>query len=157
MTDDEEEEAERREIHHRSGVWAIVTRQPPAIGEVFTVPYPFSRDTWLSHHNGDEGPASNEVPTWKPGPRNQEIQTSASRAGYDSPDVVSVADAMGGQIITVVGVYRPRHFPTRVFYTRQWRDPDGKVFGKTNCRMTTATAFRTLTQGYRHEFELIRP
>ena len=117
----------------------------PAVGEVFTVPYPFVQDTWVEHYDGEDGPETDEVPTWKPGVRSESV------------DVGMEADAIGAQILTVVGVYRPGHFPTRVFYSRQWRDPDGKVFGKAKLRITTVPAFVGLTRGYRHPFELRKP
>lgn len=125
----------------------------PAIGEVFTVPHPFVRDTWTKHDEDQDGITSHDVPTWRPGTR-VEIRHSPIWTGEDVPDPTDVADAMGAQIVTVVGVYRPGRFPTRVFYERQWRDPDGKHFGKRKCRMTTVNAFRTLTSGYRVPFEL---
>lgn len=74
----------------------------------------------------------------------------------EPPDIEAVADAMGAQVITVVSVHRPGRFPTRVFYTRQWRDPDGKLFGKGNLRVLSIHHFRTLTRGYRHEFRLVQ-
>lgn len=121
----------------------------PAIGQVFEVPYPFVQDTWVEHYVGEDGPTTDEVPTWKPGPRN-EMRT----APYGEEYYPSVADAMGTQVLTVVGIYRPGRFPTRVFFTRQWRDPDGKVFGKLKCRIATLAAFAALTQGYRFPFEM---
>ena len=33
-------------------------------------------------------------------------------------------------------------------------DPDGKAFGKDCCRVTTIHAFRSLVNGFRHEFRL---
>lgn len=114
-------------------------------GECFEVPYPFVRDTYVSHQDDEEGPSSIEVPTWKPGVRFED-------EGYG--DVEAYADAMGAQLLTVVSVHKPGRFPTRVFYTRQWRDPDGAVWGKGKLRMTTLPAFTTLRGGYRHRYEL---
>lgn len=121
---------------------------------MFVVPYPFSRDTWREHDSDLEGVGGIEVPTWKPGPHYENRETAWSRRGEEAPDVVSVADGMGAQVITVVGVYRPGRFPTRVFYTRQWRDPDGKLFGKSGCHSLTVAPFSALVGGYRHPFEL---
>ncbi len=123
----------------------------PAIGEVFTVPYPFVQDTWVEHYDGEDGPETDEVPTWKPGVRNESVDVGNE---YSQVEHYMEADAIGAQILTVVGIYRPGHFPTRVFYSRQWRDPDGKLFGKSKLRITTVPAFVALTHGYRHPFEL---
>lgn len=122
----------------------------PEIGSVFHVPYPFIRDTWVEHYDGEDGPMTDEIPTWQPGVRAESCDVGND---YSHVERWAEADAMGSQIITVVGVYRPGRFPTRVFFTRRWRDPDGKVFGKTKCRITTVSAFATLIQGYRHPFE----
>lgn len=129
----------------------MVKHQPPAIGDVFTVAYPFCEDTWTEHYDGDDGPAVDEIPTWKPG-----VRPEASDVGneYSHIERWNEADAMGAQILTVVGVYKPGRYPTRVFYSRQWRDPDGKLFGKAKLRMTTVAAFADLVRGYRHPFEL---
>lgn len=125
----------------------------PAIGEVFTVPHPFVRDTWHGLDMDEAGIREHAVPTWRPGTRAEE--SADPNAYYGEQSVVNVADAMGAQELTVVGVYRPGRFPTRVFYTRQWRDPDGKSFGKTKCRISTVPAFRAIVAGYRVPFEMI--
>ena len=125
----------------------------PAIGEVFNVSYPFCRETRIEQYADSDGMGEIKVPTWRPGVRN--VVTDIGNE-YSHKDHYLEADAVGAQLLTVVGVYRPGRFPTRVFYTRQWRDPEGRVFGKTKCRITTVPAFRGLTRGYRHPFELAR-
>ena len=50
----------------------------------------------------------------------------------------------------MVSTHKPGAFPTRVFYTRKWIDPQGKTFGKDALRVTTLGYFRTLTKGYRY-------
>ena len=126
----------------------------PAIGEVFRVPHPFVRETFTDYTLDEDGVGAQELPTWSPGLRS-ENRHSAVWTGEDVPVPTAVADALGAQVLTVVGVYRPGRFPTRVFYERQWVDPDGKVFGKRNCRVTTVPAFRRIVGGYRVEFELV--
>lgn len=123
----------------------------PEIGCVFEVPYPFVQDTWTDHYDGEDGPEVDEVPTWKPGTRQESCDVGND---YSQIDHWSEADGMGVQVLTVVGVYKPGRYPTRVFYSRQWRDPDGKVFGKMKLRQTTVSAFAALTRGYRHPFEM---
>ncbi len=109
----------------------------PQDGEVFQHSYPFVRTTHTEWD--DEGSA--EVPTWKPG---------VSREGEGT----AYADGIGGQIVTVISTHKPGRYPMRVFFTRKWRDPSGKVFGKTACRVLSLQAFRTLVGGFRHPFEL---
>jgi hypothetical protein len=81
-----------------------------------------------------------EVPTWVPGWRYEDCGPE---------DVEEVWDGEGEQLRTIVSIHKPGRYPTRVFYTRQWRDPDGKVFGKPPLRMTTMQAFRTWLSGDR--------
>ena len=119
-------------------------RKIPQAGEVYEFAYPFSRDT----HTEQDEEGFYQVPTWKPGPRKVEIR------GHGDIDLENVADAMGRQQITIVGTFRPGKFPLRVFYTRKWIDPDGKVFGKSACRITTIHGFRSLVNGFRHEFKM---
>ncbi len=115
----------------------------PESGEVYEVAYPFVRET---HIVWDED-GSAEVPTWRPGTRNECRPPTGE-------DVDTFADGMGKQSITIIGTFKPGRFPLRVFYTRKWTDPDGKVFGKDCCRITTIHAFRSLVNGYRHRFEM---
>lgn len=144
-TRDGEEEKERREVHSAPDVWAVVkVRSPlPEIGRVFEVPYPYVKDTWVEYYGTDE---TDEVPTWKPGVRQEAMR--------GDEETYAVADGMGAQVVTVVGIYKPGRYPTRVFYSRQWRDPDGKLFGRAKCRSLIGSAFARLVQGYRYPFEL---
>lgn len=64
------------------------------------------------------------------------------------------ADAMGTMVLTEVSRHKPGKYPERVFYVRQFVDPDGTRFGKTNLRMTTAQRFKTLCAGYSHEYQI---
>lgn len=116
---------------------------PLAAGEVFEVPYPFIRDTYIDHVRGDDGNWREvKVPSWAPG---------TNPAAYDE----AVADGMGAMILSVVSTCQmPGRYPDRVFYTRQWRTPDGKVFGKAGLRVATDTKFRALVAGFRFAFEL---
>lgn len=126
-----------------------MNKAPIAVGEVFEVPYPFVRDTYHGIEQDEEGEGWHEValPSWKPGTRSE-------YTGAPDGDTGSVADAMGAQILTVISLHRPGKYPERVFFTRQWRDPDGKVWGKTKLRITTRGAFSALCAGYRHSFDL---
>ena len=48
----------------------------------------------------------------------------------------------------VVAAFKPGRFPTRIFFTRSFTDPDGKTFGKGALRISTLDKFRRLTRGY---------
>jgi hypothetical protein len=115
-------------------------------GAVFTVPYPYFREEVdLPPEGPNEGPVTNI--TWRPGVRWVLV--------YD--DFEAEAEGIGAMLLTVIDVHKPGRFPARVFFTRQWRDPDGKLFGKGALRITTVPAFLRRTKGYMHEFELVAP
>lgn len=119
---------------------------PPAVGEIFESVYPFHRATFGKWDGDESGEGYVEgIPTWTPGCRHAE---------RGEGDIQNVADAFGRVVLTVVSLHKPGKYPTRVFFTRTWVNPDGKAFGKTTCRITTVPTFRLLTQGYRHEFVL---
>ncbi len=110
----------------------------PAVGDVIDIPYPFVRETVSLPSDDSEGPISYEAETWRPG----------TRPGAHE----MCADGMGKQLLWVISVHKPGTFPTRVFYTRQWRDPDGRQFGKGGLRVLSIGAFRALCRGFRHPF-----
>lgn len=117
------------------------TNPLPESGVVFQFSYPFVRDIYCEQD--EEGTA--ESPTWTPGVRMEDRSSGKCAA---------LADGIGQQIVTVVSTFKPGKFAVRVFYTRQWRDPSGKLFGKSNLRILSYSAFTGLVKGYRHEFEL---
>ena len=109
--------------------------------EMFGADYPFVREVvglW-------DGEGYSRTVSWKPGVR--WVQTS-----IDDSD--AVADGIGKIILIVVSVHKPGRFPARIFFERQWINPDGKPFGKGGCRVTTVAAFKRLTRGYRHPYRL---
>ncbi|MDR7092287.1 hypothetical protein [Hydrogenophaga laconesensis] len=113
-------------------------------GAVFTVPYPYFREEVdLPPEDAQSGPIT--AITWRPGVR--WVQR------YDDSD--AEAEGMGAMLLTVIDVHKPGRFPARVFFTRQWQDPDGKLFGKGGLRITTVPAFLRRAKGYMHEFELV--
>src|SRR5690348_9080752 len=90
-------------------------------GDVYWTPHPFVWEVG-SKPGGDEGgPFTDYFLTWRPGLRGELIYPD---------DGEEVADGMGHQVLTVVSIHRPGKFPPRVFYTRRWRDPQGREFGK---------------------------
>lgn len=118
-------------------------------GQVIEVSgYPFVRTVF----NGSE---------WD-GERLVEYQSEGWRPGCDTDrdypfgSINYFADATGEMILTVVSVHKPGRFPDRVFYTRQWRDPDGKAFGDNKkLRVMSSASFAKLCRGYRHSFEVV--
>jgi hypothetical protein len=62
-----------------------------------------------------------------------------------------VYDGLGKQLLSIVSIHKPGRYPERVFYTRQWVDPDGKVFGKHGLKVAVAWRFKQLASGYRHD------
>lgn len=112
-----------------------------AKGQSHVVEYPFSRDQY-DEYDGEEVVTA---PTWRPG-----VMFDTDNYG----NTETFADALGAMVLRVVDVFKPGHYPERVFYTRQWRDPDGKLFGKPKLRITTAQNFKVLLRGYRHPFDL---
>ena len=116
-----------------------------AIGQVIEVRnYPFVREQFITHELdgqsfSDEG--------WRPG--------CIAEADWPYGEASFYADEVGSMILTVVSLHKPGRYPVRVFFTRQWRDPDGKVFGSKKLRVATKQTFDRLTKGYRHDFETV--
>lgn len=117
------------------------------IGKTYSVRYPFVlEDVELPP---DEPEAWDKPPvmtkSWRPGVEFEQ---------EDEGQAYGVAEAVGEMLLTVIDVHKPGRFPTRVFYTRQWKDPNGRVFGKGGLRITTLDAFRRRMRGYMHEYWL---
>ena len=108
---------------------------------MFEVPHPFVKEEYSDFD--DDKP----IVSWRWRPGTRMVQSSTGHEYYE-------ADAVGMQILTVVGVGEPHGFAKRVFYTRRWRDPDGTEFGNKGCRVTALSAFRRLTHGYRYSVEM---
>jgi hypothetical protein len=121
-----------------------VTPTTPLLpGSTFEIAYPFVQETvWLSD---DEGP-SVPVLSWRPG---------TLRRGVSHADEWHQAEGMGTQLLTVISTHRPGgRYQERVFYTQQWRSPDGKVFGKRTLRVCGVRKFRGLLHGFRFPYSL---
>lgn len=107
------------------------------------VPFPFVREE--AQVIGEDGPE--DVMSWRPGT----VEIPQPPYGEYSD---SVADGIGRMLLTEVSRHKPGRYPERVFYVRQWIDPDGNQFGKTNLRITTAAVFKRLSAGYMHEYKM---
>ncbi len=116
-------------------------------GATLLVPYPFVRQvvTLLN----EEGCEREEL-SWRPG-----AAAVDDGAGFYEDQPAFIADAMGARLLTVISTHKPgARYPERVFYTQQWRDPDGKQFGKGGLRIATRPQFARMLRGYRYEFEI---
>lgn len=114
---------------------------PIEVGRTYVVRYPFVRSEVELPLNDPEATEIVTVKGWRPG-------VDFVQYGDDHD---ACADAFGEMLLTVVSLHKPGRFPVRVFYTRQWKDPDGKVFGKGALRIATQEKFRRISKGYRHE------
>lgn len=103
----------------------------------FTTSYPFVRSTYF---DGDD-----LIPTWRPGVRFELLPDEGEE---------SVADGVGEMHLHVVSTHKPGRYPERVFYIRQWRDPDGHVFGSPSLKIASIHKFRRLTAGYAFPYRL---
>jgi hypothetical protein len=116
-----------------------------AAGMTFRAPYPFTREDYRGFD--EDGPY--ETKSWMPGARFEPVYIAP-----DDCDHEYVADGSGEIILTVVSVHKPGRYPTRVFFTRQWKPPTGQQFGKNACRCVTIEKFRRLAKGYRFPFSV---
>lgn len=110
------------------------------------VRYPFVKTKFMNFMDvgADESPTEEE--SWRPG---------CDSDVDDHGNVTWSCEGHGEMLLEVVGEFKPGRFPARVFYVRQWKDPDGKVFGKCKLRMTTRASFDRMLKGYRHNYEEI--
>lgn len=106
-------------------------------GTIFKVKYPFT----LAHGFKIEEDGPVDFPSWKPGTEEIPVQPDTSETVYHG---------VGSMVLTVVATFKPPKWPTRIFYTRQWIDPQGRTFGKNNLRITTLGNFNRMKQGYRY-------
>jgi hypothetical protein len=80
------------------------------------------------------------IGSWIPGCSNE----------FDGVDgYFPVAGKMEEMHLTIVDIHKPGKYPTRVFYTRKWKDLNGKVFGKNNLHICATGKFKRLIKGYR--------
>ena len=120
-------------------------KQQIETGKTYSVRYPFVLEDVELPPDDPEATQPAIVKSWRPGVEWERDDDGSAEA---------VAEAMGEMLLTVIDVHKPGRFPTRVFYTRQWKDPTGRVFGKAGLRITTIDAFRRRMSCYMHEFWL---
>ena len=122
-------ETDKAVVDAQEGAPSRTARGDIVAGETYSAWWAFKRTTYTRFD--EEG--GSEVETWAPGWEYE---------AFGPEDSLPVWQGQGAQLRTVVAVYKPGRFPERVFYTRRWRDPDGKEFGRDGLRITTAEAFR---------------
>jgi hypothetical protein len=115
---------------------------------VTDVRYPFVREKVSLRDEDEEGCGSVEVDSWRPGVRYEQYRGSGD--GYTE----TICDGWGVMRLAEISRHKPGKYPERIFYTRQFVDPAGKVFGKPKLRMTTAQNFKVLCAGYRFESDI---
>jgi len=128
------------------------------MSEQYEIPYPFFEETVEAFWIIDKGDMFDstmadyvppKVKTWRPGVSFAEYEDQ-----YGSVHTDAYADGMGHMLLTVIQrTAMPKPYQGRVFYTRQWRDPAGKVFGNKKLRIATTGSFNRLLKGYRHPFD----
>lgn len=114
---------------------------PLVPGVTYEAWHPFKREEYQPIPDDPEGGYPAKCATWVPGWRYEDCGPE---------DVEEVWDGEGEQLRTVVSTHRPGpRYPERVFYTRQWRAPDGRVFGRGGLRCVIAPTFRAWLRGER--------
>lgn len=110
------------------------------VGTTYEVRFPFVRE--VVNLFDEEGPYQDE--TWRPGVRHEPCAPD---------DFEAVADGEGQMLMHVVDIHKPGRYPPRVFFTRRWRDPDGREFGRTCLRVMTEQTFKRRLRGYMHDYK----
>lgn len=114
---------------------------PIEAGKTYDVECPYVRTTYDHYDLDGEDYSATTRATWKPG-----IEWEAC----GPEDSEAVADGIGKVLYTVVSVHHlPKPYTARVFFVREWIDPDGKKFGKRTLRIMGIAAFRRRLNGYR--------
>ena len=113
-------------------------------GDVFEHDYPFLRyahkqEIWEL----DNFSKSHEfIARWKPATEHRYVGPNGETGLY--------ADGMGKRRLTVYGVFKPSRFPSRVFYTQHWMDPESNNwFGLEKCRIKPLGSFRKMAAGFK--------
>lgn len=116
-------------------------------GEVIEVScYPFVRCMATAY----DGEGLVDFLSWRPG-------IVYRPQGQYSDDENRIAHGLGAMILTVVSMHKPGRYPARVFYTRQWVNPDGTRFGKGALRIATEEKFKRLARSYAYPFSVDEP
>ena len=112
-------------------------------GQEFVVKFPFVETDYTYYDVVTECVQCEE--TWRPGTNSEDIPPE---------DTGAVADGEGEMILTIVDIHKPGRYPERVFYTRKFVDPDGKLFGSNKLHITTTPTFKKRAAGYYHAYRV---
>lgn len=116
-----------------------MNEQALEIGKEYRVRYPFCRtEKTVCDEDG-----CTTIKCWRPG-----AEPYDDEYGNQQWD----ADGAGEMLLTLVDIHKPGKYPTRAFFVRQWRNPDGKVFGKNGLRILSVAAFKELLRGYKYHY-----
>lgn len=129
------------EQRHAPRDWYRRGPTPLLVGATYAAWHPFKLEAYQPIPDDPEGGYPEKVNTWVPGWRYED-------SGPE--DVDEAWDGEGTQRRTIISIHRPApRYPERVFYTRQWVDPAGHMFGKANLRCVVAPTFRRWLHGER--------
>ena len=118
------------------------------------IDFPFVRCLAQNHTDSRGKTDDCRFLSWRPGVF-LEVTYDTGWGDYPEPNEGAVANGMGKMLLAEIDRHAlPKPYQARVFYTRQWQDPDGRVFGKKQIRIITAGGFTHLCDGWRHEFAL---
>lgn len=108
-------------------------------GQIIEIKYPFVWDTRDGFHHENGEPIKERY--WRPGHIYTVTNYGESRA---------ICDAFGAARFVVHGFFRPRPYPARVFYTREFCSPAGVWFGKKKLHIAVIWKFRAISRGYKY-------
>ncbi len=114
---------------------------------VIEVTYPFIRTTYDSYDELEGTHA--KLPTWQAGVGGMDFN------GYSGTFRAFGANAEGQMILTIVSIHKPGKYPERIFYTRQYRDPDGKIYGKTNLKIMATRSLKRYFKWFGEPYEIV--
>jgi hypothetical protein len=118
----------------------LTKREAIEAGDMFTVECPYVREVVSLP---DEEGGHSEL-SWRPGVVFETIVTNWGETTR------ARAHGLGSVTYTVVSTHvLPAPFPARVFFTRRWRSPDGREFGKRRLITMTRAQFSRRLNGYK--------
>ena len=89
--------------------------------------------------------------SWRPGT----VEPKTHEYPEHCAEHYRVAHGEGHMLLRLIQqVALPKPYRARVFYVRQWRDPDGKEFGKRLLRLCTVQVWKSLCSGYRFPYRV---
>lgn len=119
-------------------------------GDVFKVKYPFCAEMIEEYEVLDDFNCQvvDTFKVWHPGTK----ITLTAPEGAERNE----ANGDGVMILRVVSVHKPGKFPTRVFYTREFIDPEGNSLTSKNAlRVCSIGKFRRISKEYYYEYFLV--